>query len=400
MGKTITSSTSSKAKKSTASSAKRSITKKALSSTKKSATNKKVTITTSMKSKKKKKNDAPPLPKGWPASSKLTYPTPRDLISVNNKDTNTSSDSSINLLDSDEDKPSTSPSIPANYLTPGNILQQSCNGSDVQLKKRAVQSTSMIFPNPNSKSNNNGPTRFLIVFPGRMSLKVPPVVTKKDDDMKDDTTDDNEDGGDDKPKKKKNPFTPTNPPQTLGKLISLDERNMELRIPFPTSNDDKTDVDNKEEQEKQLVMSGRAIPLSGKYMALSFKRTGGGGTNNNKEGSSKGGKNNKKIGTGKIECKDVFRSVIVLGDSKLVDGDGKKIDPTSLKSKSGDSSSDGMKHYGGSSRTIDGGGIYGGTANGGRKSLKSTTTTASRKRKDSITSNDLGLSSDDDDSPL
>ena len=247
MGKTITSS-SSKAKKSTASSAKRSITKKALvSSTKKSAPNKKVSITTSKKSKKNKKNDAPPLPKGWPASSKLTYPTPRDVISVNNKDTNTSSDSSMNLLsDSDEDK-SPSPSIPANYLTPGNILQQACNGSDVQLKKRAVQSTSMMFPNPNSKSSN-GPTRFLIVFPGRMSLKVPPVVAKKDDDMKDDTTDDNEDE-EDKPKKKKNPFTPTNPPQLLGKLISLggSNNNMELRIPFPSSSsDDSNDVNKKE----------------------------------------------------------------------------------------------------------------------------------------------------------
>ena len=72
----------------------------------------------------------------------------------------------------------------------------------------------------------------------RDSLKVPPVVAKKDNDMKGDTTEDEEE---DKPKKKKNPFTPTNPPQTLGKLISLggSNNNMELRIPFPSpSNDD------------------------------------------------------------------------------------------------------------------------------------------------------------------
>ena len=362
----------------------------------------------------KKKKVQPPMPIGWPVSSKLTYPAPRAEITVKNNDSSTITDD-IMSLDSDNDGSSTRhapsssnnmPSIPANYLTPGNLLQQSCNGSDVFLRKRAVQSTSMSFPSSGGTANNKGgPTRFLIVFPGRMSLKAPPKPTASTNAGNDDNEDDNtHDGKEDEEKddtnndtktKKKSPFAPTHPPQLLGKLVSLggNERKMELRIPMPSSSESTSDVS----KTNQLVMSGKAIPLSGKYMALSFKRTGGA-----KDSSSGGGTGkNKKKGTGSITCKDVFRSVIVLGDSKIVDDEGKQVLPQKSAAKKNEHPEKkvAMKHYGGSERALDGGGKYNGGVTAGKKSLKATTVAAaSRKRKDSISSKELGLSSSSDES--
>ena len=108
-------------------------------------------------------------------------------------------------------------------------------------------------------------------------------------------------------------------------------------------------------------------------MALTFKRTGGA-----KESSSSGGgaSGDRKRGTGSIACKDVFRSVIVLGECSLLDGDGETALSGSI-SEPAKADGDGdeleidsrarMKHYGGSERTVDGGGICDGGVNGGRK---------------------------------
>ena len=421
MGKT-TSASSSKATKPV--SAKRTVAKATKAPAKKKAPiksngigikNKKGASTKTISRKKKKVQ--PPMPKGWPVSSKLSYPVPRAEITVKNNDSTTADD--ILSLDSDNDGSSTHhppssssnniPSIPANYLTPGNLLQQSCNGSDVFLRKRAVQSTSMSFPSSGGTANNtSGPTRFLIVFPGRMSLKAPSKPTastnagnvdNKDDNTNDGKEDEEEDGTNTKTKKK-SPFAPTHPPQLLGKLVSLggDERNMELRIPMPSSSESSSDVSKR----NQLVMSGKAIPLSGKYMALSFKRTGGA-----KDSTSGGGiGKNKKMGTGSIACKDIFRSVIVLGNSKLVDDKGKQVaqQKSAAKKHTEDIDVDeekkvAMNSYGGSERTLDGGGKYNGGVTAGRKSLKATTiAAASRKRKDSISSKEIGLSSSSDES--
>lgn len=78
-------------------------------------------------------------------------------------------------------------------------------------------------------------------------------------------------------------------------------------------------------------------------MTLSFKRTGGKG-----DPKKKG-----KTGTGSVTCKDVFRSVIVLGESKVL-GDYRhiKID----REEDAANEANVMHHYGGSDRTVDGGG--------------------------------------------
>lgn len=353
------------------------------------------------------KNGAPPpMPKGWPASSKLAYPVPQGGggTVANPGDGKAGTEAS--------DGPTSSrTSRPANYLTPGNLLQQSCNGSDVFLRKRAVQSASMAFPAAGA-ATKGGPARFLIVFPGRISLKAPPAPAPAPDLAGEEADGGNceanasdekggvEGGG---AKTKKNPFAPAHPPSVLGKLRSLggDDHRMELRIPFPSPNGDLSEpssASGAKDSNEQLVLSGRAIPLSGKYMALSFKRTGG-SKDAGSSGGGAGGKGKKK-GAGSIMCKDVFRSVIVLGDSKLLGGGGKTAESTEpVAGPAKDDGLDGVviKHYGGSDRALDGGGKFGmGGASSGRKSLNgaSASAAATRKRKDSVSSNDIDLESD------
>eukprot|EP00984_Skeletonema_dohrnii_P007750 scaffold2857_cov104-Skeletonema_dohrnii-CCMP3373.AAC.4 len=321
---------------------------------------------TSAAANKKKPKIARPIPKSWPVSSHLSYPPP------NSTTTN----------DDDDDDSTTEQQT---SLKPGKTLQQNCNGCDVFLRKSAVQSTSAsIIPTKQNSNSKGAVKRFLIVFPGRMTLKAPPAavptasaaaVVSKEVASKDETSaadndikkDDNATTKEDKPETtaaakptKRNPFAPSNPPQLLGRLVSLGgaDQKVELQIPFPkddnTNDDNKPDVRAQNEQQqpqKQMVMSGRAIPLSGKYMVLSFKRTGG---KDSIAASSALTPKNKKMGTGSIACKDIFRSVIVLGESQLVDQNGKKkVDVGSSGCGSEDVR---VSHYGGSERTVDGGG--------------------------------------------
>ena len=303
-------------------------------------------------SKKPKKSR--PLPKSWPVASHLKYPISNDMDGGD--------------LDSSVSEQQTS-------LQPGKTLQQNCNGCDVFLRKGAVQSTSAaIIPTKKNSTSKGAIKRFLIVFPGRIALKAPPpVAASKDDttkeadhdDQNDDKTTNNNDIDDDnnaatKPAKR-NPFAPSNPHQLLGRLVSLGgaEQKVELRIPFPANNSsngtaddhDSNNIDThktqlEQQQNSQMVMSGKAIPLSGKFMALSFKRTGG-----KVSSSAASTPKNKKMGTGSINCKDIFRSVIVLGDSNVLDKSDKKVEAVVDANEE-------MKscHYGGSERTVDGGG--------------------------------------------
>jgi hypothetical protein len=137
-------------------------------------------------------------------------------------------------------------------------------------------------------------------------------------------------------------------------------------------------------------------------MALTFKRTGGA-----KESSSSGGAGrDRKMGTGSITCKDVFRSVIVLGESSVLDDDGETALLGSIlaMAKADDDGDElendscaRMKHYGGSERTVDGGGMYHGGVNGGRKSSlggAAEAATAPVKRKDSVSSKEIDVESD------
>jgi hypothetical protein len=352
-----------------------------------------------------------PLPGGWPVSSKFPYPA------------------ADHRHERHDDRLS-----PPTHLRPGGLLRRSCNGSDVFLRKRAVQSASASLFNvakAGGGAGGGGPTRFLIIFPGRVSLRSPPraasgtvvddaataaaasavavgnggdIVADDDEDNyrendDDDGPDDDDDGGtmregcDDAKVaagngggRRRNPFAPAHPPRLLGRLVPTsggDGGRVELRIPFPPANEDDGTNTTKTttttgEKVRELVMSGMSVPIPGKYMALSFKRTGG--TRESVSSLSGGGKNGKggRIGNGSITCKDVFRSVIVLGESHLLDEDG-KAGPLGMIASSTKASGDGdeelrggscvqMKHYGGSERTVDGGGRCDGGGNGGRKS--------------------------------
>jgi hypothetical protein len=246
------------------------------------------------------------IPKGWPVSSKPTQVAAKATDDAND-------------------------GAQSNHLTPGNLLKVNCNGSDVFLRKRATQPTSSLSLPTSSKTK--GATRFLVVFPGRLSLKPPEkksdasklLAEDKDDEDKDD--EEGVDGDAKEPAKKKSPFAPTNPPQLLGKLKEGPNNHMQLKIPFEG------------DESKQLIFSGRAIPIDGKFLTLSFKRTGG-----------KDSKKNGKVGTGSIICKDVFRSVIVLGDKKFMGEDSKPAATDDEKEEMR------IRHYGGSERTVDGGG--------------------------------------------
>ena len=387
------------------------------------------TSTSSSSSVRKKKKTAAattknagaplPLPGEWPVSSKFSYPAVH--------------------TDEPDDRLSSS------YLRPGGLLRRSCNGSDVFLRKRAVQSASASLFNianggGGGGGGGGGPSRFLIVFPGRLSLRSPPraseatvdassvtaaatttatsddvvvgsdIIAGDDDDDHDDDDGPNDDDGevrreDDSKvaagRGRRNPFAPAHPPRLLGRLVpsSGGDGCVELRIPFPPSSssssydganeNDATTTTTAGEEVRELVMSGRSLPISGKYMALSFKRTGG---TRESVSSSGGGKNGKdgRVGTGSITCKDVFRSVIVLGESHLLDDDGKAA-PLGTISSSTKANSDGddklkdgsciqMKHYGGSERTVDGGGRCDGGANCGRKSSSGGVTEVSAAR--------------------
>ena len=330
--------------------------------------------------------------------------------------------------------------LSSNYLTPGSLLKESCNGSDVFLKKQRAVSMSFptIFAADSSPGSNGdakmankaavskgGPTRFLIVFPGRMSLNPPtspPLQQPEDGDRDDDDESDGQEyekndgemqevATESEPKKRK---PPARSPRLLGKLLSLggDEQRIELRIPFPiassnaTINTNASQCNGDNRQPQQLRMSGRAVPLSGKYMAISFKR----GSVGNRDFSATSTPRHKKRGTGSILCKDVFRSVIVMGESKLVDQEGRAMAPVvkeiqfagtaAVRKESGDSSnSDGdekepmMNHYGGSERTLDGGGRHDGEATCGRKNSKAPAAAATRKR---IMSRSSEISTDND----
>lgn len=374
------------------------------------AKTKKTTTSVSVaKGEKKKHASSRPVPKGWPVSSHLTYPAPscHGVRATNG----------CSISDLVSDSPS------KNYLTPGNLLRQSCNGSDVYLRKRAVQSMSVMYPITTAAGGDNnkgGPTRFLIIFPGRMSLKPPPpsssnnTAARRTSKDNDDDDENREQQGEqtkrlnelDKTDSKKNPFTPTHPPHLLGKLVvsttalaNGGQCSTELRIPLPSSSSDSMHNDqHQQKQEQMIVMSGRAIPLSGKYMALSFKRTGG-SKDSAPSGSGGGdgvaGRNNKKKGTGSIICKDVFRSVIVLGESRIVEGDGLAVSLeglTQIRSKKDEEGEEDypleMLHYGGSDRTLDGGGKCNVGIHGGRRRIDGGIPIATKSfpRKESISS--------------
>ena len=421
----------------------------------KATTTKKATTKTA-KSKLKSKEGPTiiPIPRGWPVSSFESYPAPQQqeappetsLYSNVNID-----DDAIGNAESTTQNQSTAPS---NYLKPGNLLQQSCNGSDVFLRKRAVQTLSMAFPSNNSatavgnssNSNKGGPARFLILFPGRLSLKAPEIPSNingssnckngedgNDDALKeeDDVINNEEKGtnvngrAEATTKKARNPFAPANPPQLLGKLVSLggDERRMELRVPFhPTSDTslpenvlsstETAEANDSQLKQQQLIFSGRAIPLSGKYMALTFKRTGGGKADSTTK--TIGSNANKKKGTGSIMCKDIFRSVIVLGESKLLaNDDEKKVveakkDGDEIMVENGEDFGEKpvpFHHYGGSERTLDGGGKYRGGGVTGRKSTGGGKATKPHPKSsqseedyddDNKSENEISLTSDDD----
>lgn len=308
-------------------------------------------------------------------------------------------------------------------LSPGTILSQSCNGSDVFLRKRAVQSTSMVFPSSSADyvtNSKRGPTRFLIIFPGRLSLHAPQqqtlaALSDNVDDGGEGIADDlpnaeskeeggNDDGEDEETKKttkekKRTPFAPSHPPQLLGKLITKSGDHMELRIPFPTYDEakryegDPPPLTKGEEKIRTLVMSGRAIPLSGKYIALAFKKTGGA-----KELGENG--KDKKMGTGSIVCKDVFRSVIVLGDNHLLDEKETTVPLEFIATTMRDDDDNAMRHYGVSERTVDGGDGCNDRVKCVRKSLvgsvASTAAASSIKRKDSVSSKDVDFEESDD----
>jgi len=137
-------------------------------------------------------------------------------------------------------------------------------------------------------------------------------------------------------------------------------------------------------------------------MTLSFKRTGGKGDSKKKS----------KMGTGSITCKDVFRSAIVLGESKVL-GDYRhiKIDKEVDDDVAESQENFVMHHYGGSDRTVDGGGqgaVVGASSRasvGGKRdslsSVKSTITakhseSGSESNSDSLDSSD-GEGNDDSD---
>ncbi|KAL7481445.1 hypothetical protein ACHAW6_007140 [Cyclotella cf. meneghiniana] len=325
------------------------------------------------------KRQLPPIPEGWPVTSKSPYRSPTIVSQRDKGDQETNDQDLQNVSQKD-----------LNYLRPGHLLRVNCNGSDVFLRKRAIQSTSLSFPSSDvhdNKVNKGGPTRFLVVFPGRLSLKPPKVVSKTSlpgedcDNVVEETKEDEEEGedpgslnnekGDDDDddnnhvpvKKTRSPFAPTNPPHLLGKLVCLGgaDSSMELRIPFPSSHQNiKTSAldstPSNENPGKQLIFSGRAIPLEGKFMALTFKRTGGSGAGKDSSKSAK----NKKIGTGSIACKDIFRSVIVLGESNLPKGEDRMRSGSLLNDRIEDDADETegvvLRHYGGSERTVDGGG--------------------------------------------
>ena len=280
------------------------------------------------------------LPKGWPASCKYSY------------------------------------GAAGQDLVPGNTIRQSCNG-DIFLKKRAVQSASTDFPvltgDGKVANGKTAPTRFLVIFPGRLNLKIPDddCAADKPDDEAANETDPTE------PAKKKSPFAPANPPHLLGKLVSLGGEDMELRMPFPASSDGE-DTPVGESKRNHLIMSGKAIPLAGKYMSLSVKRVG--------KASTAGGNSGKKRGGGSLHCKDVFRSVIVLGESKFDDGGGDKV-----VSPNDDEE---MNHYGASSRSLDGG--AGQTTNKRGPSVESLTSRISPKPKRASRCNKSSSESEDE----
>ena len=337
---------------------------------------------------KAKKKISHPIPKSWPVSSRSSYPAPVLSAAVNKNHDYDDEDDQFDILSTtssneQQQQQTKGGSTTTNtVLQPGNLLQQNCNGCDVFLRKNAVQSTSSLVPTKGNMNNKGAPKRFLIVFPGRITLKAPnhntvsaKVAATKDDGRGDDNDDD--EGVDDNDNNgakatKRSPFAPANPPQLLGRLVSLggSEQKVELRIPFPSdtntaNHDDDNDgastavknTNNKtKEEQQQMVLTGRAIPLSGKYMALSFKRTGG-----KDSAAAASTPKNKKMGTGSITCKDIFRSVIVLGESQMLDKDDKKMtikNGADTKTSTSDDEKEDIKlcHYGGSGRTLDGGG--------------------------------------------
>jgi len=87
-----------------------------------------------------------------------------------------------------------------------------------------------------------------------------------------------------------------------------DERRIELRIPFPIASSDASINTNASQcngdnrQPQQLRMSGRAVPLSGKYMAISFKR----GSVGNRDFSATSTPSHKKRGTGAYYARMFF----------------------------------------------------------------------------------------------
>jgi hypothetical protein len=377
---------------------------------------------------KAKKKISHPIPKSWPVSSRSSYPAPVLSAAVNkNNDDDDEEDDQFDILSTSSNEQQQQQTATTNtVLQPGNLLQQNCNGCDVFLRKNAVQSTSTLVPTKGNMNNKGAPKRFLIVFPGRMTLNapnnntVPAKVTTKDGDDNDEDVDDkddtnNNDNNGAKQPTKRSPFAPANPPQLLGRIVSLggSEQKVELRIPFPsntnTANDDDNDgggagknTNNKTTEQQQMVLTGRAIPLSGKYMTLSFKRTGG-----KDSAAAASTPKNKKMGTGSITCKDIFRSVIVLGESQMLDKDDKKVainNVADTKTSISDDEKEAMKlcHYGGSGRTVDGGGKSGIKQIAGKRSFNAAVPAPLKQSHDedessAVDSLDNSDDSDDDD---
>jgi hypothetical protein len=144
--------------------------------------------------------------------------------------------------------------------------------------------------------------------------------------------------------KKKHPFVSTHPPQLLGKLKPLENDTLQLSIPFTKSDEDDTQTNH--DQPSQLIFQGKHIVTQGKFFTLSFKRTGG--------------------NDGSITCKDVFQSVLVLGERQWKNNDHH---PPSEN----EDTKEGvvvMHHYGGSNRTVDGGGCVGSGVGFSKKSRR------------------------------
>eukprot|EP00978_Attheya_sp_CCMP212_P001682 scaffold3453_cov54-Attheya_sp.AAC.7 len=274
-----------------------------------------VTVNKKKKYKFKKQEEeefVEPVPDGWPVASirpQKEYSLAMEL-SKNDKE-----------KDDDDDEEEESKQFAG--LRPGKALQ-SCSGTDVQLSRGASARPNL----------SKGKGRFLIILPGNMSLTPQTAVATSAPLTPANKTNDSESKHDSPqptpiPTPSSDPLlsdtataTPSNSNvfsiaanlPRLGKIEKLGSENPILRVPFP------------DDDGRELIFRGRKISTSSRFMSLTCK----------------GGK-------GAVNCKDVFSSVIVFGEAGWEDN--------GFARETEDISSDGIsiRHYGGSTRTVDGG---------------------------------------------